>query len=316
MRISDELRVWIGVLVTMQVLLAFGAVELLSRMSPAIERILQENVNSILAVEDMLAALSSTGVPEEERRGRFLEALARAQANVTEEGEDAVLERIVATHAAALAGDEGARRQLVEHLRHLGELNRISMWRANEQAQRLGAGGAWAVVLLGSCTLVFSLLAAARIRRRLLAPVSELHEVLQAVEAGERYRRYTRGGHPAEFEQIGTAVNRLLEERWSRAVEIQRELAALDRAALLHLIDQRPEPVMVVDQRGAIDALNPVARSLFDEDQGQRLRQWATRLARSQPLAEEGVKAVELPGRGWLCFLQPAEVAHSGCGRP
>lgn len=303
MRIGDELRVWIGVLVTMQVLMAFGAVELLGRMSPAIEYILHANVKSILAAEDMLVSLSATGTPAEERRTRFTEALTTARNNITEAGEGEILEGIVAVQEAALAGDEAARLQLVEHLRRLGEVNRVSMWRANERAQRLGTGGAWAVVLLGSSTLVFSLIAAARIRRRLLAPVSELHEVLQAVEAGERYRRCTRGSHPAEFEQIGAAVNRLLEERWSRAAEIQKELAALDRAALLHLIDQRPEPVMVVDPRGAIDALNPAARPLLEGDRGGRLRQLATRLARRQPLGEEGVEAVELPGLGWICFL-------------
>ena len=32
MRVGDELRIWIGVLITMQVVLAFGAVEMLSRM--------------------------------------------------------------------------------------------------------------------------------------------------------------------------------------------------------------------------------------------------------------------------------------------
>lgn len=306
MRISEELKIWIGVLVSVQVLLALGAIELLTRMSPAIERIMQDNVPSIAAVEEMLAALALNEISEEERQAKVAAALAQARNSLTEPGEAQVLDEIEAFQRRFFAGDREVQANLIERLRRLSEINQESMRRADERARRLGVASAWAAVLLGFCGFWVSLLAISRMRRRFLRPLAELHEVLQAFRAGEQFRRCSLREQPPEFEEIGTAVNRLLDDHWSRDVERRMELAALDRAALLYLIDAHPEPVVILDRLGNISALNPAARQLVEGEDGRHLRQLFVRLAHRPEERPEEMQIVELPGRGWFCFLPQA----------
>ena len=58
MRIRDEIRLGVGTLLLVQILLMFAAVGLLSRMTPAIDQILEDNERSIHAVERMLVVLA------------------------------------------------------------------------------------------------------------------------------------------------------------------------------------------------------------------------------------------------------------------
>ena len=58
MKLRREARIGIGAIMVLQFALSMMTIALLSRMGPAIERILQENVRTEEAVEQMLAELS------------------------------------------------------------------------------------------------------------------------------------------------------------------------------------------------------------------------------------------------------------------
>ncbi len=253
MRPSTEARFGLASLLLLQLMTSVAGVALLGRLSPAIERILNENVASTVAVEDMLVLTAGDGNPFE-----FAEALGRARSNVTEPGEVALVDRIERAHQQVVAQVPGARAELLQALKDLGELNRRSIARANHQARELGLAGAWAMALLGFAGFLVSLAAYRRIERRLLAPIVEIDAVLAAVRAGDRYRRCGLSPTSVQGARAAENLNWLLDRLAESGAP--PPLDAAQRDALQALVDRfEDRPVVVGWQGGRVIALNRLA---------------------------------------------------------
>jgi methyl-accepting chemotaxis protein len=214
MKLRTELLVYTALLAGLNLLLAFGAIGLFVRMGPAIERILRENVASIDAAEEILIEFATaSGGMTPEGRGRVETALKTIRTNVTEADESPVITRIEQRLDGAARGDAEARTAVIEDLRRLIAINRKAMTAVDEEARRLGAGGAWAAVFVGALSFGLSLLVIVLLRRRLLEPLLELHAVLAAARGGDRFRRCRAFDAAIEVKQAAQSVNTLLDER-------------------------------------------------------------------------------------------------------
>lgn len=227
MQLRRELLAYIGLLVALNLLLAFGAIGLFVRMGPAIERILDENVRSIVAAEQVLSRLADDAALTPVTRAQVHDALATAERNVTEEGESAAISTLQAALPDALEGDATARREAVAALRDLSEINRTAMDRADSDARSLGSAGAWSAVFIGGLSFLLSVLVVSRLESRFIRPLSDLHEVVVAARRGERLRRCQLLDAPHEVVQVAEAVNELLDERLAaKPGDIDRDVEA------------------------------------------------------------------------------------------
>jgi nitrogen fixation/metabolism regulation signal transduction histidine kinase len=213
--LRSELLLTLGSIVVLNLLLAFGAIGLFVRMGPAISRILEDNVVSVVAAEELLAELAAAGTEPlaADARERAALSLAKARNNVTEEAERPVLGSIEQRLEPALDGVPEARRLLVDDLRQLIVINRDSMHGVDEEARRLGRSGAWSAVLIGFLSFMSSLLVAVRLQRRFVRPLVDLHDVLESSRQGNAHRRCRLSDAPREVVQVAQAVNQLLDER-------------------------------------------------------------------------------------------------------
>lgn len=307
-RLVDETKLSVLALLALQVVTSLSAITLLTRMSPAIEHILTENLSSIRSAEQMLAALTGAArTPEEEaaRRAAFDEALALARDNVTEAEERPALAAIEANRARALEGDPEARRAAVEAILELSRVNHVSTERADLRARRLGSAGAWAAVLLGGVGLIVSVLLIRRQLRRVALPLAELQATVQAFRQGDRHRRTNPSGAPAEFREVGKALDELID----RALAPQRALppgssAGVERAALLHLLDRTAHPALVIDPAGRPLAAGQAALDRLHAEGGAELRAALEGVPRAtEESLPPGVKRTPLVGGAWLVEL-------------
>ncbi len=211
MDLRRELLFSIGALVLLNLGLAFGTMGVLLRMGPVIERILQENVFSIVAAEEVLTefALSGGAGLAPEATARVNDAVNDAKRNVTEDVERPVLEELERVLPSAMAGDIQSRRAAVASLRDLIDVNRNAMREVDREARRLGSAGAWTGVFTGFLSFLLSLVVVVRLQRRVVQPLMDLHQVLE----GDRLRRCRAVDAPREVIQVAQAVNRLLDER-------------------------------------------------------------------------------------------------------
>lgn len=303
MGLRRELLMTLLGVILLNLTLAFGAIGLLDRMGPAIERILERNMISIVAVTDMLEVLASSKAPmvDAAERARFQSALSRAQANVTESGEGAVVESIAKQPLGALSVEQ--LRSLISNLHTLRQMNFDAMTRADAEARRLGWAGGWAAALIGFLSLLFGLSMVARLRRRVVEPLEELERVLDAAYQGDFLRRCRLQAAPGEVEGVLRAFNTLLDDyhRLRQGPEPQ-ECHTIERLALHAMMERQASPMALVAGDGELLRANqPMLEALAGEG-GVGLRD---ALMEPEEATIEGLEAVKLPDEsGVLCFLK------------
>ena len=312
MQLRRNFLLSVCVLVALNVLLAFGAIGLLTRMSPAIKRILQDNVYSTEAAGEMLALLARP-VREpmsDPHRSLFEHALQRARNNVTEPEEVAVLERITQQYSAALAGEDSAVVVVVQALQQLIAINRQAMMNADQEARRLGAAGAWAAVCIAVVSFMISLLVIHRLERFVLHPLIELYDVLEAVRAGNHHRRCRVSAAPEEIRRVLSVVNVLLDQLYDRSDSARSHHTfsptTVERSALLHFMEQQPAAMVLIDERGEVMASNSRGLAVLSSPDGMRVKQLLEQFP-AKPLPNEHIEPIFLKGTSaWLCVLHPS----------
>lgn len=214
MALKRELILTIGGLLLLSLLLAFGAIGLFARMGPAIEHILEENLYSMVAGEQLLTDFARySGPVPEDVRARLKTSLKNAEDNVTLEAEGPVLEALKRALPAAMEGDPEARGQVIRAATELIMINRRAVREVDREAQRMGIAGAWAAVFIGLISFSLSVFVFVRLQARFVAPLVDLYQVLEAARSGERLRRCRLADAPKEVSQVLESVNKLLDER-------------------------------------------------------------------------------------------------------
>lgn len=265
MRLRTEISVTLGALLLLQVGTVLAAVSLMTRVGPTISTIVTENVVSAAAVEEMLAALAD---PQPDSAARFSKGLAAAQANVTEQGEAELLGRIATNAEAALSGESGARAVVVRDLQTIGKINRDSIYATEAEARRLSAVGAWSIVLLGAVAFAVSQGSTRRLSRRIATPLRELEEAVVAYRKGDTHRRGGIGDAPVELRTLVAELNGLFDGLAVAATQ-DAHGPALDRAALLALLDETEDPILLVGADGRVRACNKAALPMTPQEQAE-----------------------------------------------
>lgn len=215
MELRRELFSTIGGLVLLNLLLAFGTIGLLIRMGPAIDLILQENIYSIEAAEEILTEFAlAGGEPLTPNGATHVQlAVATARQNLTEDEERPVLDELERNLPGAIRGEPEPRRQSILQVSKLIELNREAMQIVDQEARQLGTAGAWAAVFIGFLSFLLSLIVVLRLQARFVRPLVDLYEVLESARTGNRLRRCRLQDAPREVIQVTESVNLLLDER-------------------------------------------------------------------------------------------------------
>jgi hypothetical protein len=307
----QQFRLSLAILVGFQLITAFGAIALLSRMTPAIAEILDENEFSIEEARRMLLVLASRAFEPDQAalEQEFQQALARAYENITEPGEVEALDELKQSGPAAVAGDSAALRQTVEGIRRFVAINREAMLRADHEARRLGTAGAWAAVFLALAAMTSTVLVGRRLAQRVLDPLSELYEVSEAARAGDRFRRCRGMGATPEMVRLMESVNLLLDQSAAPGVTPHPN-GDKSRAVALHFLSQRPEPAFVVDAKGEVEMANSAGLETLRGPEGETLRRELSAASTAEtphPRPQMGERLDVQPIRDaalWLCIVR------------
>jgi hypothetical protein len=165
--------------------------------------------------------------------------------------------------------------------------------------------GAWAMALLGGLSLLLALFVSRRIDRRLIAPLSELDRSTRAAVRGERFRRCYVEDAPLEVRRVADSINQLMDhaERDEGRAEAA-ELARIDRAALLALLDDEGEAALVVDHEGKVVAMSRRAMTRWDAD-AEEVAADLLRAARGEDAIRVARRLSLADGKGCLIWLKP-----------
>lgn len=251
MNVKSELRVSVFGLLLLQLLTAVVALALFGRSVPDVERLMNDNVRSLAAVEEMQTALvlRQGGV---ENRARFEKALQLAQSNITDEAERQPLRAIEGSWRAAFDGDAASLGLVVDSMRDLSTINRDSIAASNETSRLAITAAGWAVVVLAAFGLLFGLMAVRRTNANVVAPITTIGDAIEAYRRGEKLRRCETSGLTHEFRSVADMLNFLMDDL-QRATMRKSEGWPI---WLNRLLDGFPYPVALVTADAKIVAAN------------------------------------------------------------
>jgi hypothetical protein len=164
--------------------------------------------------------------------------------------------------------------------------------------------GAWAMVLLALIGLGASAVVLRRLVTRVAVPVDRIEDALAGFGRGDGFRRCRLDAAPAELTRIAASISTLIDSR-SAGEEDPREVAAADRAALLHFLDGMAAPAIVVSRRGIPTAGSASALARLETDPTGALKR-ALEATAASGRAAAGVASVIPIANGalFLCTLQ------------
>lgn len=208
------------IILLLNLLLAFGTIFLLTRMSPAIARILAANDRSLAACEDVLVVMAKGDLSETPDAEKSLRAaVVVLEKNITEQGEAeevAILKRGV---DGVLRGDRNSAAVVTHSVVRLAAINRQAMIATDIRARRLGKAGAWGAVFLSGASFICGLLFIRYFVNRIFIPLEELYDVLASIRSGDRFRRCASAELSPDFYFIFEQMNSLIDsadltDRW------------------------------------------------------------------------------------------------------
>jgi hypothetical protein len=261
MRLRTEISVTLGALLVLQIGTALASIGLMTRVAPTISGIAAENVASGKVVEPMLRALAD---PNDDSAALFQAGLSAAQTHPTYSVEKDLLHSLEVNGSGALSGEPGARAVVVRDLGRLAAISQAGIDQKEGLAMRLSQVGAWSIAGLGALAYVVSQWSLRRLTRRITQPLRELEDAVLSYRKGDTLRRGAIGEAPAELNTLVAELNGLF-DGLRQLQEADGAGPALDRAALLALLDEAEEPVLLLGADGKVRACNKLALDLSPE---------------------------------------------------
>ncbi len=224
MRLAHAVRIGSWFLVGLNLLMAVGTIAVFSRMAPAIMVIIERNERSLQACEDMLTLLAHTGsgMPlNKDQQNTFNEVFIRARDNTTEQREPEALGELQKTLPQLFAGSRSARKQAIEAITFLAQINRDAMAEADHRAQKVGRTGAWAVAFMAMTVFLAGVVFISSLTKRVVKPLEEIHTVITAHRNGDMRRRCTGTHLVQDVHAVFLGINELLDQQHTPSTSLE-----------------------------------------------------------------------------------------------
>ena len=215
MKLSHTIKICAVTLITMNLVVSFCTIWLFIRILPAIDLIVQNNISSIEAAENMLTTLSvieNEGTTKRDLQA-FKIALNDAKNNITNEDEKIALGIINRSYRKAFENDISSRKELRFAIDYLFQINRDELSRLKQEASQISMAGAWGLVFMSLFMFFITLWFLRKLDKKLLVPTNEIYDVIKCYKNNEKFRRCKGTNLNRDIKFIFNGVNDLLDER-------------------------------------------------------------------------------------------------------
>ncbi|RFP65124.1 HAMP domain-containing protein [Hymenobacter lapidiphilus] len=306
-------KITLGFLALLALLLALGgyAFYTVRQLDQSAKSILKDNFYSVQLGQQMLRALDGLEQrPDDaDELARFRESLTREAGNITEPGEQEMVDSLTANLAryerltdAVGAGGRGAVvRQLRGQTHRMVQLNITTLQANNDRATATATRAGYYLLAVIGLSVLTALSFVVQVPAAAVAPLQRL-----AVSIGHATNQDFSATIPVEshdeFGQVAQAFNRLLGQlNEYRNSTIAQLVTERNRAA--SIVNGLDEGLLLLDQHRVILLANPVACELLGLEADQLLGRPAAEVAREndlvrtmlQPLEQAGSTGGEIP---------------------
>ena len=298
MRLRTKILAGYGIVLAMTVVVLVWAVVNLVKLGLASHSILRENYQSILAADNMLASLErqdsaalfvlvnwrDDGLRQfRENETQFLQWLARARDNITEEGEAGAVTKLETDYAAYLVefsrlqmapGADGKapadvyrdsvlpRFQAVRSgCLSLRDINQKAMFAASDRAEALSARATLSTAAVGVAALVIALWFSLLLSKMVVRPLARLTEATRRVAAGQ----YDVEVPPSSKDEIGRLAGEFnaMAQKLRAYNDLNIGKLVAEKRKSEAIIDSIDDGIVVVDADLKVSGVNPPAANLL-----------------------------------------------------
>jgi signal transduction histidine kinase/HAMP domain-containing protein len=294
---SLRTTITLGLLGLLLLLLAIGGYAYYSvrRLDQSSHSILKANFYSVELGQQMLQGLDQLAAPPQEADGqrKFQQALTREAGNVTEPGEQQLVDSLAQTfNGYQQQPTTPALARLRAQTHRMIRLNTAALVRKNNYSAALAAGTERNLLL---CVVLAVLLASVLVVSVPEAAVQPLRQLTTALEhATDRHFTATipvESG--SEFGRVARAFNRMLVQLQDfRSSTMAELLTERNRAA--SIVSSLDEGLLLLDENRRIILANPVACGLLSLTAAQLLGQPAAAVAEGNDLLREMLRPLEV----------------------
>lgn len=293
MNIRTKISLGFGVVLALLLLLGGYATTALLRLDNTTRRIRQTNVYSVEVGQVLLQAIDQLETQPAAPGGLPLlrQALSRAAANVTEPGEQTIIDSLgqaAATYQQRVQRGEtppalAPYRSYLRGLAHrLVDVNVDALERKSQVADSRAAESFRIMLALAALAVVITLGLIIGVAEAAAVPIEELTRALEHA-ARNNFESTIPAGEYNELGRAGRAFNRLLLElqkfRRTALTEILTE-----RTRLEGVVRSLDEGLLLLDERGVILLANPAICRLLGRADTELVGRRATELAQAHPL--------------------------------
>lgn len=178
------------------------------RLEPFVNALNSSNTETLYYAEQMLSSIS---MKKDIRK--FEENLYKAQNNITETGEQEVLEKIAGNYQPAFYGNEKYEEATIDSIAELSRINRLAMQRAGLRAKKMQTVGIWIILFPSVFIWIIGLTFIARIKKVYIKPIEELNDVISDYNNGNHMRRCHSYTVSKDLQKLYDGINIILDNK-------------------------------------------------------------------------------------------------------
>lgn len=214
MPLSKKIKFVVTILLLLNLTMCFCVIWAFVRTAPIIETIVEQNANSVMACEKMLASLALAVNDSQVNKSlidSFSLGLQTAESNITESDEIIYIEKVKEKYKQAFNGNYESKTEVITAINKISAINWAVIVRTGKQVKKLGLAGAWGVAFMASLVFFLSMLFYFRLKYQLIQPVEEIYNVINQIKIGEVKRRCSGYNIPYDMKFIHDEINELLD---------------------------------------------------------------------------------------------------------
>lgn len=178
------------------------------KLEPYINTLNSRNTQSLYYSEQMLSSISA-----KKDLNKFEENLEKAKNNITEVGEEEILNKISDNYLPAFKGNKKIEDIKIDEIAELSKINRLAMQRAGKIAKKAESVGIWIILFPSIFIWIIGLAILARLKRTFIKPIQELNSVIYDYNKGNKIRRCPTYTPSRDLQKLYDGINRILDDK-------------------------------------------------------------------------------------------------------
>ncbi len=208
MNFSEKIYFYFIVLLICSTIITIAGIYGFQRLEPSIKLLNSSNTQSIYYAEQMLTSISSR-----KDLKNFEKNLDLAKQNITEDGEEAAINKIAENYLPAFNGDKEAEEETINKITDFAKINRLAMENAGIKAKQQQAIGIWIILFPSIFIWLIGIALLKRMDRTFIKPIQELNNVIFDYNKGNHMRRCPSITVSKDLQMLYDGINNILDNK-------------------------------------------------------------------------------------------------------